>query len=93
MQQVQRRAILAILSMIESAVRELRAVLADSADTAAPVASGGQSTAQPVSAHPSDGILSDAEERTLEQMMEGHRIALLKESGNMAARFYSEGEE
>ncbi len=89
MQPLQRRAILAFLSMIESAIREIRMVLDDSGAGAADKAIAGgyvASSAVPVPTH--DGVLSDAQEESLEKMMELNRLAMLKEAGNMAERFY-----
>ncbi len=85
MQAIQRRAILSLLGMIESAVRELRAVIAE----------GGGETfhveqPRPKPQYPHDGALSDEEDRTLEQMMEAQRLALLQSAGNLADRFYSD---
>lgn len=88
MHALQRTAILALLGMVESAVREIRAVLANGT---APVSEPGyvQPAAEP-QRHQSmhDMSLTEEEDDTLEEMMEKHRLDLLNASQNMADKFY-----
>lgn len=88
----QKKALLAILSMVEAGLREIRSVISDGETfrvehTPAPRPHYQQPAAE---AHVPDGILSDDDESTLEQVMEKHRQDLLAAAGNMAANYYDE---
>ncbi len=87
MHPAQRRAIIAIISMIETGLQQLKGMLL-TADSQQGVP---MSVAQ-AAAPQSDGILSEAEEASLETMMENHRKSLLNESENLAQRFFAEDE-
>lgn len=89
MHALQRKAILALLGMVESAVREIRTVLADGSPTAPDQVY--EQPAQPPR-HQHDGALTEEEDDTLEQMMEKHRLDLLNASQNMADKFYRDAE-
>lgn len=80
MHNVQKKAVLAIISMIESGLREIRSVLTD-----ASVASGPDLVAyaprhpEPVYGSP----LEEHEERSLEMIMEQNRQEMLKSAASM----------
>lgn len=87
MHSAQTRALLAILTMVEAGLREIRAVLTD----ASPQDATGGPVAAPFKAHIPDGVLSDEEELTLERMMDKHRLDLLAAAENMTEKYYGDG--
>ena len=89
---LQRKAILALLGMVESAVREIRSVLAEnSADIPLNMAQEPGFIQQlQTPRDPHDMSLSDEEDDTLEQMMEKHRLSLLQSSEKFAAKIYAD---
>lgn len=92
MHSAQRRAVLAILSMIESGLREIRAVLSDGepVEASSHVGAVGYVAPEPYKSYVPDGTLSDDEESTLEAMMEKHRLDLIAAAGNLANVRYAE---
>lgn len=73
MHNVQKKAILAIISMIESGLREIRSVLVE------PVAANGHTVMAAPRPEPAYGSpLDDEEERSLEQIMEKSRQDMLR---------------
>lgn len=89
MHSAQTSAVLAILSMIESGMREIRTLLGATATQTMPP-NVGQMAVEPMRAYTPEGTLSEEEEVTLERMMEKHRLDLLAAAGNMADKFYQE---
>ncbi len=87
MHSAQRRAVLAILTMIESGLREIRAVMSDGTAYEPETAVRPPPPTAPV------GALSDAEEESLEKMMEKHRLDLLRSTSTTLERFYDDAEE
>ncbi len=86
MHSAQRRAVLAILTMIESGMREIRAVLSDGTVHT----DDGHRVVPPPPPQQPVGTLSDDEEETLEKMMEKHRMDLLRSTSTTLERFYDD---
>ncbi len=79
MHYVQKKALLAIISMIESGLREIRSVLTDASGPGEP-----DRIAVPVRQDPAYGsLLNDEEERSLEQIMEKNRQDMLRSAQSM----------
>jgi hypothetical protein len=86
MHYVQKKAALAIISMVESGLRELRLMMTDHSVDAEP----GHVIHRP-KPEPSFGSpLDDEEERSLEQVMEQSRLAMLKQGQSMTQAFYQD---
>ncbi len=80
MHPAQRRAIVAIISMIEQGLGQLKGLLfADDA---------GQHISHPQAELPSDGPLTDADEMGLEELMEQHRKSMEADATQIAERAY-----
>ncbi len=86
---IQKRAIIAIISMIESGLREIRAVLTDGTPT--PVDEPRYSKPEPL-LRP-DSPLSDDEEVSLEKMMEENRQQMLQQNQDFLRRAYDDAED
>ncbi len=88
LQGIQKRSVLAILTMIESGLREIRALVADenTAEGSSP-----ELSRPDVVPYRHDGALSDQEEQSLEEMMEQSRLDLLKRSQGVLDKFYDDG--
>lgn len=89
MHHVQKKAVLALVSMLESGLREIRQILADGGS------SGGEVTAFSPRAglSPAPGSpLSDKEEEDLDALMEKNRLAMVRQAESAAKRFYEDAE-
>lgn len=88
----QKKAILALLSMVEAGLREIRAAVSDGEEFHVEHATAARAHYQqaPAAPHVPDGVLSEDDESTLEQVMEKHRQELLAAAGNLAANYYDD---
>lgn len=86
MHHVQKKAVLAIISMIESGLREIRSVLTDQGGVEEPERIFARPRAEPQFGSP----LDEDEERSLEHVMEQNRQAMLKQGTSMTQAFYQE---
>lgn len=89
MHYVQKKAVLALISMVESGLREIRSVLSDQGSDAEPSYVPVRQRAEPQFGSP----LDEDEERSLEQVMEQNRQMMLKQGVSMTQAFYEDAVE
>ncbi len=86
MHHVQKKAALAIISMVEAGLRELRTMLSDNDVQSEPGYAVHRPRPEPSFGSP----LDDREEASLEQMMEASRLDMVRRGTGLAQEFYSD---